>query len=50
VHERFEADLGNGRLDRANVVERVLAGEHDALDAEVAHHCRAARVVHRHLC
>jgi hypothetical protein len=49
VHERLEADVGHRLANRAHVVERVLAGEHHALDPDLAHHARAARVVHRHL-
>ena len=31
----LEAELGHGRVDGADVVERVLAREHDAVDAEL---------------
>jgi hypothetical protein len=43
------APCTNVGADRAHVVDRVLAGEHHALDAEPPHHARAALVVHRHL-
>ena len=49
VHEGFEAEPGYGRADRADVVERVLACEHHALDAQLLQEHRAARVVDRHL-
>ncbi len=35
VHERLEPDRWNRRVDGADVVERVLARENDAVDAEV---------------
>ena len=42
VHERLEPESRNGGADRADVVERVLAREHDAIDAKLLHH-RARR-------
>ena len=35
--------------DGTDVVERVLAREHDTIDAQLGHHARAGLVVHRHL-
>ena len=49
VHERLEAERGHGRVNRADVVEGVLAGEHHALDTELLHDRGAGGVVHRHL-
>ena len=49
VDERLEAQFRHGRLDGANVAEGVLACEHHAIDAELAHDARAAHVVHGHL-
>ena len=49
MRERFETEAGHGGVDRADVVERVLAGEHDAADAEFLQDGGAARVVHGHL-
>ena len=49
MNECLEPELGHGGLDGANILECVLAGEHDALDAELPHHACAARVVHGHL-
>ncbi len=49
VHERLESEVGDGGADLPNVLERVLAREHDAVDAKLAHHGRAAGVVHGHL-
>ena len=40
MHERLEPELGHRRADGADVVERVLAREHDALDAELLHDAR----------
>ena len=49
MDERLEAELRHGGANRADVVERVLAREHDALDAELAHDARRRCVVHGHL-
>ncbi len=49
VHERLETECGDRGADRPDVVERVLAREHDTLEAELLHDARARRVVHRHL-
>ena len=49
VHERLESNVGDRGADLTDVFERVLAGEHDAVDAKLSHHSRAAGVVHGHL-
>ena len=49
MHEGLEAEVGDGRADAPDVVQRVLAGQHHAFDAEAPHHAGAALVVHRHL-
>ena len=49
MDERLQSELGHGGVNGANVVERILAREHDALDAEFLHHRGAALVVHGHL-
>ena len=49
VDERLEAKLGHRAADGPDVVERVLAGEHDPLDPEPLHDEGTADIVHRHL-
>ena len=49
MHERLESEIRHGGANLSNVLEGVLTREHDAVDAELAHHGRTARVVHRHL-
>jgi hypothetical protein len=49
VDEGLEPQVRHGGADGANVVEGVLAREHDTLDTEGLHDARAALVVHGHL-
>ena len=49
MDERLEPQVGDRGPNRANVVERVFAREHDAGDADLLEHRGAALVVHRHL-
>ena len=49
MDEGLELEVRHLEVDRAHVVERVLAREDDALDAERFREGGAAGVVHRHL-
>ena len=49
VNECFETELRYRLADRANVLERVLARQHHALDAEALHDAGAARIMDGHL-
>ena len=49
MYERLEAQVRHCRMDRTDVVQRVLAGQHHTLDTKPLHDEGARLVVHRHL-
>ena len=49
MDERLESKVGHRGANGADVVERILARQHDSVDAELLQHGRAGFVVHRHL-
>ena len=49
MHERLEAQLRHRCVNGADVVQRVLASEHHALDAETLDDACAGAIVHGHL-